>query len=535
MMCCPARALSRPRRPVAPRPFPRRIRLLAAVAGLLLPCGPAAWIGRDDARAAALVPREVYLVQNSGWMEPFYLDPASKFRPALRAFIQASALPDARVTIASFNQAGQLANRASPLPLFSGTLTPAALDEALGRLDLPRRADGKYTDADYNGALSDTITGLLDRQPGIVWMVTNNKNSRSNDQHVVENTSRFSTLLSGSGFISRIVSYPIRMPARGPTFSENGLVLYGIAYGAQAAAWMQRAVDGPAMRRLLVDRPVRLKPLTQDPLILTLAGGGAAGIHLARDGRAIVIGGVPAGRSTEIDIPARLTSNYYPQVIDHARLEAAWLGSGPAVSPLVGVTISPRTIAGMGPDDTLDSVHVRMSVSATPRPPGLSGLLQGERRVGGVLRLRLTDLHLTLQPAFVDKMRGLFGGDAEAVGNGVMRLGARQSDLPSALPAVFLGHEAIAAATTDVPVVFVIAFSPWPLILLVVAGAVAILLLGGLLLASVRERSYSIPVGAETMTVSLRPFRSTTLRSRGGVRVAVTGRLFRTPRVVHLS
>ena len=523
MKCCPERDVSRQRRG-APHRSRFRVRLAAAFAGLLL-CGAGA------ARADAPIPREVYLVQNSGWMEPFYLDPASKFRPALRAFIQASALPGAQVTIASFNQAGQLGDRASPLPLFSGALTPAALDAALGRLDLPRRADGRYTDADYNGALSDTITGLLARKPGIVWMVTNNKNSRSNDQHVVENTSRFSTLLSGSGFISRIVSYPIRMPARGPTFSENGLVLYGIAYGAEAAGWLQQAVDGTAMRRLLVDRPVRLKPLTQDPLVLTLAGGGAAGIHLSRSGRAIVIGGLSGGRAATIDIPARLTSSYYPQVIDRARLEAGWTGGGPPVE----VAISPQTIAGMGPDQTLDSVHVRLSVPAIARAPGLSGLLQGEQRIGGMLRLRLTGLHLTLQQAFLDKMRGLFGSNAEAVGNGVMRLGARQSELPSALPAVFLGHEAVAAATTDVPVILVVAFSPWPLILLIAAAVVAVLLLGGVLLACVRERSYSIAVGTETITVSLRPFRSTTLRSRGGIRVAVTGRLFRTPRVVHLT
>ena len=508
---------------------------MLVITGLLL-CG--AWAGTGDARAAVPVPREVYLVQDSGWMEPFYLDPASKFRPALRAFIQASTLPGARVTIASFNQAGQLPGRASPLPLFSGSLTPAALDSALGKLDLPRRADGRYTDADYNGALSDTIGGLLDRKPGVIWMVTNNKNSRSNDQHVVENTSRFSTLLSSSDFISRIVSYPLRMPAHGPTFSENGLVLYGIAYGAEAAGWLQQAVDSPAMRRLLVDRPVQLKPLTQDPLILTLsggaggrgAGGSGAGIHLSRSGRAIVIDGLSGGRAAGIDIPARLTSTYYPQVIEQARLEAGWSGG-----PAVGVAISPRTITGMGPDGTLDGVHIRLSVPAIARPPGLSGLLQGERRVGGVLRLRLTDLHLTLQQAFLDKMRGLFGGDAEAVGNGVMRLGSRQSELSSVLPAVFLGQQAVAAATTEVPVILVVAFSPWPLILLVAAVVLAVLLLAGLLLASVRERSYSIPVGAETITVSLRPFRSTTLRSRSGVRVAVTGRLFRTPRVVHLS
>ncbi len=480
-------------------------------------------------RAAQAAPQEAYLIQNSGWMEPFYLDRRSPFLPLLRAFIGASVLPGARVTIASFNQAGQLGDTPSPLPLYVGPPDGHAMGMALGKLTLPRRADGLYTDADYNGALSDTIPRLLGGAPGVIWMVTNNKNSRSNDQHVVQNTSRFSALLTNSGFISQIVAYPVRLPAQGPTFSERGLVIYGIAYGDQAASWLQQVTGSQAMRRLFVDRPVRLKPLTLDPLTLTLTQSADHGVRLTRAGGAIVIDGLPGASETQVEIPARLTSNYYPQVIDRASLRADWVpeGSGPAIP--AGIT--PQTISAMGPEEALDGVRVHLDVPSIPRAPGLAGLLQGGRQVRGELRLQLTDVHLVLQQAFLDKMRDLFGADAEAAGRQVSG-GERQSQLPAALPAVFLGHEAVAAASTSVPVFINVVFSPWPLVLLLGGVALALLAAALLLLACTRERMYDVAVGAETMKVPLRPFRSTTLRSRAGTRVAVTGRLFGQPRVV---
>lgn len=439
---------------------------LATVAACALSASPA-----PAQTAADAVPREVYLIQNSGWMEPFYRDPGTPFLPLLRAFIEASALPDADITIASFNQAGQLPGRPSPLPLYAGKLTADGLSGALSRLDLPRRADGLYTDADYNGALSDTIPNLLARAPGVIWMVTNNKNSRSNDQHVIENTTRFSTLLTASGFITEVVAYPLRLPARGPTFSERGLVVYGIAYGQQAAGWLDSATRSAAMRRLLPAKPVRLKPLSLDPVTLTLTGAGQGAIRLSRQGSTIVVDGLH-GEAASIDIPARLTSTYYPQVIGHAHLQAAWVAE--PGSEGVAASITPDTIAAMGPDETLERVHVQLDVPAVPRPPGLAGLLQGGAQLHGKLRLQLTGVQLALQPAFVAKMRDLFGNDAEAASSQVTG-GQRPDALPAALPAVFLGDEAVTQAATDVPVTMNVAFSALPLILALAAAAAALL------------------------------------------------------------
>lgn len=478
--------------------------------------------------AAAEPVREVFLIQNSGWMEPFFLDPSTPFRPLLRAFVLAAHRPDAPVVVASFNQAGQLGTTPSPLPLFDGALTQAALDEALGRLALPRRADGAYTDADYNGALSDTIARLLDRRPGVIWMVTNNKNSRSNDQNVVANTSRFSAQLADSPFITSIVAYPLRLPSHGPSFSENGLVVYGIAYGEPAAAALRAATESPAMRQLFTAPPVRLKPLTRDPLVLRLTPG-ARGADVHQRNGTLVIDGVPGGRATDLVLSGSLSSAYYPQVIEQGHLAASWQGAD-----AVQASVTPDTIAGLGPNQSLGDVRVRLHVPAIHRPPGLSGLFAGRATLSGTLRIALSDVRLTLQPAFVSKMQDLFGANADAVGRGVMRL-APGGELPPSLPAVFLGHRAVSSAATLVPVLILVSFSPWPLLLLVAALALALLLLVLLLVLSRRSRAATVQIGEEAMTVSVQPFRSVVVQTPRGIRARISGRLLGAPRVTLLG
>jgi hypothetical protein len=464
-------------------------------------------------------------------MEPFYRDPGAPFLPLLRAFVEASALPDAAITIASFNQEGQLADRHSPLPLYTGRLTAEGLSGALEKLDLPRRADGLYTDADYNGALSDTIPNLLGRSSGVIWMVTNNKNSRSNDQHVIENTTRFSTLLTASDFITQVVAYPIRLPARGPTFSEKGLVIYGIAYGQPAADWLSRATQSAAMRRLLPAKPVRLKPLSLDPVTLTMAGTNEGALRLSRQGGTIIVDGLPGATPSLIDIPGRLSSNYYPQVIDRAHLQAEWIPSDGASA--LKASITPDVIEAMGPNETLENVHIRLNLPAVERAPGVAGLFQGKSQLHGLLRLELTGVHLTLQQAFITKMRDMFGSDADAASDQVTG-GQHPDALPPALPAVFLGDEAVTQAATNVPVTINVSFSAIPLILALGAALLALLAAAGLLVAGTRESTYTIPMGQETMRVAVRPFRSKTIKSRTGTQAVVTGRFLRQPKVVTL-
>ena len=55
----------------------------------------------------------VFLVQNSGWMEPFYVDGNSKFKPLVKTVIEKVSRKGDEIVIASFNQS--LGENRSPL------------------------------------------------------------------------------------------------------------------------------------------------------------------------------------------------------------------------------------------------------------------------------------------------------------------------------------------------------------------------------------------------------------------------------------
>ena len=65
----------------------------------------------------------VYLVQNSGWMEPFFADPNSQFKPLLRSLIAAS--QTGRTDHRDFNQDGQVPGHRSPEVAVDGPYAPA--------------------------------------------------------------------------------------------------------------------------------------------------------------------------------------------------------------------------------------------------------------------------------------------------------------------------------------------------------------------------------------------------------------------------
>ncbi|HEX8603787.1 MAG TPA: hypothetical protein VF774_14170, partial [Pseudoduganella sp.] len=56
------------------------------------------------ATTAAQGASHVFLVQNSGWMEPFYTDPASPYKALVTEVVQAAMAPGDALVLASFNQ-----------------------------------------------------------------------------------------------------------------------------------------------------------------------------------------------------------------------------------------------------------------------------------------------------------------------------------------------------------------------------------------------------------------------------------------------
>ena len=211
------------------------------------------WI--QPAWPASAVPlRYVFLVQNSGWMEPFFTDERTrKFDPAIAAFVERAAPVNAPIVIASFNKLGEISGRQSPDVIYSGTNAPGAVAAAIAHIDLPRRPDGRLANSDYTEALLATVKDILGASPGVIYMITNNRSApngreQPEDGPVATRTEAFNHLLKTSEAITRIVAWPLRFPAHGRILDEQGLVIYGIAYGDLASPLLRSASQSMGLR-----------------------------------------------------------------------------------------------------------------------------------------------------------------------------------------------------------------------------------------------------------------------------------------------
>ncbi len=457
------------------------------------------------AAARAEVP-SLYLVQNSGWMEPFFTDRASQFKPLLRALVDASRT--GRTIVATFNQDGQVPGHRSPEVVFDGPYAPGPVQAAVDALGLAVRPGGRLADADFDGALARSLDEVLDGKPGIVWILTNNKNSRNNSPEIDRNTRDFAELIRSSPYLPFVAAYPVRMPVTGRLYTERGLIIYAIAYGDQAAAALKRIVDAVPMRALFTDPPVRLKHLDQAPLVFS-ATGADAGVT-AQPGGGMLLQGVPAA-GADVRVTGSLRSDYYPQTIVSAKLSLAWSAlEGVADPAALPVQVAPATLNGLEAGAQQGDVTLVLHLPRVARPPGLAGLFAQSQVVRGGLQLRLSDMTMALGAGFVARM-----GDIAALDQ---------------LPDVFADYQRVSTASAVIPVTVAVYYSPWPLIL--ARGGAGLVLVGlpVLALLALRPRRYFVPVDGRAQAFVLRPFQSRSVVLRDGRRLVVTGRLFGPPR-----
>ena len=451
--------------------------------------------------ARAQVP-SLYLVQNSGWMEPFFTDRTSPFKPLLRALVDAS--HTGRTIIASFNQDGQVPGHRSPEVAFDGPYAPGPVQSAIDGLTLAMRPGNHLADADFNGALARSLDEILDGKPGIVWVLTNNKNSRNNSPEIDRNTRDFAELIRSSPFLPFVAAYPVRMPVTGRLFTERGLIIYAIAYGESAAAALSRIVDSAAMRALFTDPPVRLKHLDQAPLVFS-ATGADSGV-VAQPGGGVLLRGVPAAGGV-VRVTGSLHSDYYPETIVGADVALAWSAlDGVADPAALAAQVEPARLTRLEAGGQQGDVTLVLHLPAVARPRGLAGLLAETQVLNGSLQLRLSNMTMALGSGFTAKM-----GDIAALDQ---------------LPDVFADYQKVSAATAVIPVTIAVHFSPLPLILALCAAAVVVIGLPMLGLLVGRPRRYSVPVDGRGQVFTLRPFQSRTVALRNGQRLVVSGTVF---------
>jgi len=448
--------------------------------------------------------RQILLIQNSGWMEPFFEDPNSQFVPLLQAFAAATAAWGGDYYVATFNQDGQLPEQKSPNLLYGGQALPNEVSAAVSRISLPKRPDGKYTDADFKNGLIGAITNILGNTPGVIWMVTNNKNSPNNSQEVIRNTRGFFEKLRESDTITRIVSFPLRMSVHGKKYSEGGLIIYGIALGEDGAATLARLEASQAVRNLIADPAVLLKPLHQAPLAFVPHSVEPEGAKAEFTDGMLRVWGLPGDSAQEIVVRGDIVSGYYPHVIRKAVLSGQWSAIQGSENLFDGtkVAISPGTLENVMPVAPYGGIELRFSVPAVPRPEGVEGLFKSSRQVVGALQMDLRALRLEFAPAFVEKISAVTAMDQ--------------------LPELFFDHQKISHATAVIPVGVELSYSALPMI--AALTALALLVGGGVVgFLAFQPRSYPVSVNGRTMQARLRPFQSTVLQEpNSGQRVEVT-------------
>lgn len=215
----------------------------------------------------ALAVSHVVLVQNSGWMEPFYTDSQSRFKPLITELVMAVAQPGDPMVLAAFNQA--LPGAPSPKALlsfkFDAKSSRKQVAGALAALDLARKPGSQvYADTDLNEAVGTAVRSALGGKPGLVWLVTNNRNSPNNDQATASRNREFYELIHRGGAITRALAYPLQMPVQGAHYRANGLMIYVFAVGEQGARELKALVASGAVAKVITEPPARLKPLDQD-------------------------------------------------------------------------------------------------------------------------------------------------------------------------------------------------------------------------------------------------------------------------------
>ncbi|PWF55472.1 hypothetical protein [Massilia glaciei] len=465
----------------------------ALLAGALLAaCGP------------ALAVSQVFLVQNSGWMDPFYTDPASRFKPLVAELVMAVSAPGDRMVLAAFNQS--LPGAPSPralLALTVGAEPPRArVEAALARLQTARKPGAStLADTDLNEAVSAAIGTALGGKPGLVWLFTNNRNSPNNDLATDRRNREFYDLIHRGDAIGKALAFPLKMPVRGEHYSANGLMVYVFAVGGQGVRELDALLATGRIARVITEPAARLKPLDQGSVRLTPrkvvdAPGLRFSVGPGGKLRADIDSNARAPRA---NIEWNLENTMYPYTITEATLGARSVLAG-RERPITLARAEVRDLAP-GRPQPLSSV---MQLPAAELPGKWS--LQALRTAGsayvlpGRIELRLSGQELALSRDFRRRMAELFPGDP--------------------LPEIFTPPARIKGSEASLELEVRVHYGIGPLLALIGAALAVLAAAGGAALAYGRPRRVLVTVEGEQRTVRTRAGLTQPLFDKAGNKVA---------------
>lgn len=444
---------------------------------------------------------QVVLVQNSGWMEPFYTDPQSQFKPLVAALAGSVAQPGDALVLAAFNQS--LPGAPSPRALLSEQVTkdtPAHVQAALAGLQTAHKAGGAaLADTDLGEAVETTVTKVLGGKAGLVWLVTNNRNSPNNDQATAQRNREFYALIHKGAAITKALAFPLRMPVQGRHYHANGLMVYVFAVGPEGA----RALDAMLARvqRVITEPPARLKPLDRDTVrLVPRKVENAPGVEFSMDAAGRLRADVaPDARTPSATIQWQLQNTMYPYTIAGATISARSMLGGENRP----IALKTNTVTRLAPGraEPLAST-VQLPVAQLPGKWSMAALKSAGSAyvLPGRIELHLQGQKLELSQAFRERMAALFPGDP--------------------LPDIFTPPADIQASTAVLPVEVHVHYGSGPLVALL-GGGLALLAAGaGAAYAYGRPRRVQLVVEDELRTVHTRAGATQPIYDKAGNEVA---------------
>lgn len=455
--------------------------------------------------------QHAFLLQNSGWMEPFYQDPKSQLKPLVNTVIQTVTTADDQIVFSTFNQSNAL--QQSPQILFQGK-GQSNLKTLLGEQQVAYKSDSAYADTDFSEAVAATITGPFSRQSGIIWVFTNNKNSPNNDIETVERNKEFYQLVHDFSGINKVLAFPLKMPVEGEHFNASGLMVYAFAFGAAAEQDLNRLIESGQVGKVFTQQPALLKPLDKEPIRLIARGidnSTTIQASSAADGKTLYFDLEPKNAIPKIRLNADLKNNFYPYNIAASNIQAKLvLADGKQAA----VKISQSAVNLRIKENTPLSFDVPIPSEVVVSPWSFAVFKAMGKRVVIPAQINVTfyNQKLTLSEQFKDNLHTLFPDDP--------------------LSDVFVAPSKIQSSTATIPVQFRLQYPIWPIIVMGIAGCLGLILLFWLLMLLSKAKRYEVIVnGVKKQTVQLKAFSSINIYSDNSTVLAVVKKGLADPKV----
>ncbi len=447
----------------------------------------------------------VFLVQNSGWMLPFYDDPNSKFKDlVVELSSRITQYGSAEQVVASFNQS--IGDNTSPMLVYRGN-DKAQLQTAVQAIQIAHKPGRQsYADTDFKEAIIGAITQFSPGKSCLLWIITNNKNSPNNSVETIEKNKEFYNFLQRTGEIKRIVAFPHQMEVQSQRKSDyraNGLMIYALAYGDPADQLLQEML---VANMPFGKQPARLKPLDAEALIFVPKGVTSKNVdaHLASDDKTLVLTFSADSKPETAELVGRFRNDFYPYDIKSAEVEIDTegfraVGNGKITTELSTQEISNITAGGLSPD-----VNVKIKIPAIPSPWDPEVIFGNGYTSKGVILFKLQDQRLSISKEFGLSMSKLFPLDP--------------------LPDLFVPGESAKKSVTRQSFIIRVNYPSWPLLVTAILG---VMLAGGLISGIFvlrREKIFRVSVDGAQKSYGLRPFSNAVIKDQQGARVGIVKR-----------